>query len=112
MDMAEARPFNADPSAPSRWTRRTLAQVAGRLLAGGGVATLAACGVPGGGGGSARPKLAPANVTLLFPGWSLEQIEQLDQVTRRIEEANPGVTVEKIQAVGSAGDKLTTMIAG
>ena len=95
--------------AHSRRTRRAVLSAAALGTAG----VLAACGTESGTGGqSGKQKLAPANVTLLFPGWSPEQIEQLNQVTKRIEEANPGVTVEKIQAVGSAGDKLTTMIAG
>jgi multiple sugar transport system substrate-binding protein len=99
---------------PRATTRRALGLRLGAQAATGGVAAaLAACGTAAGGGGqAAQPKLAPANVSLLFPGWSPEQIEQLNQVTKRIEDANPGLTVEKIQAVGSAGDKLATLIAG
>ena len=64
----------------------------------------AACAGPGApGGGASAPRLASASVSLLFPGWTPEQIEQLDLVVQRIGETNPGVTVEKIQAVGSAG---------
>ena len=95
-----------------RQTRRGLLS-SGGALAGLGAAGAVACAGPGiPGGGASAPRLAPASVSLLFPGWSPEQIEQLDLVVQRIGEANPGVTVEKIQAVGSAGDKLATMIAG
>jgi multiple sugar transport system substrate-binding protein len=97
---------------PPRQTRRGLLS-SGGALAGLGTAGAVACAGPGiPGGGASAPRLAPASVSLLFPGWSPEQIEQLDLVVQRIGEANPGVTVEKIQAVGSAGDKLATMIAG
>ena len=97
-------------------TRRGLCRTAlgtlGALAAAGPLSALAACAGGAQGGAPERPRLAAANVSLLFPGWSPEQIEQLDSVAARLQEANPGVTVEKIQAVGSAGDKLATMIAG
>ncbi len=93
-------------------TRRAVLKTGAFAALGGVLSALSACAQPGVGTQSGRQKLAPAQVSLLFPGWTPEQIEQLDQVAKRIEEANPGVTVEKIQAVGSAGDKLATMIAG
>src|SRR5918997_3841967 len=95
-------------------TRRGLCRTAlgtlGALAAAGPLSALAACAGGTQGGAPERPRLAAANVSLLFPGWSPEQIEQLDSVAARLQEANPGVTVEKIQAVGSAGGKEANMI--
>ena len=93
-------------------TRRGVLTAGAGAIGAIGALAVAACGLPGSSAGAPAPKLAPASVSLLFPGWSPEQIQQLDLVVKRIEEANPGVTVEKIQAVGSAGGKLATMVAG